>query len=108
MLTKQCARPGCKGTIAEPYPSRLKRRTYCRFRCVQWAAVRSRLRGTADVRRAARQIHVALGLAGEPSRELIRAVQRIRGQAYRAGWICVTRKLRRAVARGVLVRRSAA
>lgn len=105
MLTKQCGRPGCAGLITERYPSQLKRRIYCKWRCVQWAAVQSRLRGTADVRRAARRIHVALGIQQEPSRELIRAVQRIRSQAYRAGWTVVQRKLQRAVKRGVLIHR---
>lgn len=105
MLTKQCARPGCLGLISERYPSRLKLRTYCKWRCVQWAAVQARLRGNSDARRGARRIHVALGLTGEPSRELIRAVQRIRTQAYNAGWQVVTRKVRRAIARGILIHR---
>src|SRR5687767_11118847 len=104
MLTKQCARPGCSGTIEARYPSELKRRTYCCWRCTQWAAVVARKRGSADVRRSAKQIQLAIGVTGDPSAALIRAVQRIRSQAYRAGWTVVQRRVQRAVARGVLVR----
>lgn len=106
MLSKPCARPGCLGVIVVRYPSVLKRRTYCKWRCAQWAGVQVRLGGTADVRRAASRVQRPLGLTGEPPRELIRAVQRIRSQAYRAGWMVVQRKVQRAVKCGVLIRRA--
>lgn len=104
MLIKACARPACEGLITERYPARLAQRVYCSKRCTQWAGTQTRKRGTEHARRAAFQIQRALGLTGEPPRALIDVVQRIRQNAYQAGWTCVTRKLQRAVKRGVLVR----
>lgn len=110
MLEKNCARPMCRGMIRERYPSALKRRLYCCWRCVQWAGVQAKLRGDTFTRRAALQIMRELGVEGEPSLRLIKMVRKLRRRAYSAGWYCVQRKVRRAVARGVLVhvRKSAA
>lgn len=105
-MTKACRRPDCDGVITERYPSQLARRTYCSWRCVQWASRDARQKGqeSASIRRAVASIHKALGITTQASPSLVRAVRKIRAQAYRSGWTVVQRRLQRAVKRGVLVR----
>jgi len=107
MLRKACGRPNCAGVIEERYASALKRRTYCSWRCVQWAAAELKRHGQeeASMRRSLQQIQAALDLSGPPPEALVRVVRRIRTRAYRAGWMVVTNKFRRAIARGVLIYR---
>lgn len=105
MFTKQCARPGCFGEIAEETRSALKRRTFCSRACVQWKSAETRRQGQEEesLRRALAKIAKALGVSGPLPPGLVRTVRVIRMRAYQAGWRVVERRIRRKLATGELV-----
>lgn len=110
MLTKPCARPFCGGTVRARYASQLKRLRYCSRRCSNLEGAGARRAGHDDkaLMRACVAIQKALGVDGDLPLALVRIVRRIRQRAYQAGHGVISNKVRRAVARGQLVRRSAA
>ena len=106
MLTKPCGREACVTPIRAKWRSELRRRKFCSHRCANRVSSSPRCRALQDksLWRACVQIQKALGIEGSPSPELVRVVRRLRRTAYQAGWGIVVGKVRRAVARGVLVR----
>lgn len=107
MLTKPCANPACVDPVHARNPAELKHRKFCTHRCANRMSAKAASRGHHDktLWRACLAIHKALGVSGDPSPELLRVVRRLRRNGYKAGWAVVVGKFRRAVARGVLVRR---
>lgn len=110
MLTKPCGREACGARIQAAYPAQLKRRIYCSHRCASFTTSATRRAGHDDkaLMRACVAVQKALGVEGEMPLALVRAVRLIRRRAYQAGHLTMANKVRRAVKRGQLVRRSAA
>lgn len=108
MLTKPCGNPECVDVIKAKTLTELKRRKYCTHRCANRVSGQAAKRGHQDktLWRACMAIQRAVGIAGDPSPELLRVVRLLRRTAYQAGWAVVVGKVRRSVARGVLVQRS--
>lgn len=105
MLTKQCARPGCRGLIRAKNLSTLKRRVYCGRSCTQAMSVESRRLGQEDkvLQQAQQRIQEVLCVNVPPSPVIARLLRRLRANAYRAGWTTASRRVKRLMARGVLV-----
>lgn len=105
---KKCARRACDRIVSGRCRAEHRRRKFCSHRCNVLANVSlRRKRGLDDpsLRRDMRAIQKALRVDGAPPIALARAVRGLRARAYRAGWTVVTRKFRRAIARGILVHR---
>ena len=106
-VSKPCRRRGCLVRIVKPTQWELNAVRYCSHRCANKDHAGAALRARQDqgLHRACVRIMKALGLNGDPPIALVRAVRRLRTTGYRSGWGCVTNKVRRAVARGVLIHR---
>lgn len=107
--SKPCRRDACATRITKPTQWELDAVTYCSHRCanIEHSAVILRARQDRALQRACRQIQQAVGVPGRPSLALVNAVRRLRKQSYGSGWSAVQNRVRRAVARGVLVHRKA-
>ena len=109
MVTKLCGREACGTMIRAEYASQLKRRKYCSHRCASFTTSATRRAGHDDkaLMRGCRAVQKALGVQGDIPAALVNVVRLIRRRAYQAGHLTTANKVRRAVLRGQLVRRSA-
>lgn len=105
---KKCRRRACDNLIHARCVAERRRRKFCSHRCnVLSNTSRRRKHGLDDpaLRRTMRELQEALGVSGTPPLAFVRVVRHMRLRAYRAGWAVVTRKFRRAIARGILIHR---